>query len=441
MQTKYIIFILTLFCFYNINSWAQIDEDYESILLEEEDTETALFSSAFKPIFGLGQGIITFYGDIKNNYASPLNGQWGTTVSISRSLGRYFDVDLYALFGKASGERRSVEDSTLNKNFKTDLFMGGVSMTYNFNHILKRKRPIHPFISVGIETLQFTPRGDMKDNEGNPYVYWPDGTIRLENNEIVSRNFEYETNLREVNPTNSDYSLMTFAVPIDIGINMTITDRMTLRLANSLRLTFSDYIDDTPSDNGFYSNDILNYTYVSLRLDLFSPASEIAAVDQFKNLKFVVTDGADEDGDGVDDFNDECPGTTNGVIVDFRGCPLDSDNDGVPDYRDEQPNTPPNTIGVGSTGVRLTTHHLVAILFDPKSVNRKDLDTYYHESRQERGGKKYDKMPDKFKTVDKNNDGWISPTEMRDAIDKVFDFKSTLTVEDVNELLEYFWVQ
>ena len=44
------------------------------------------------------------------------------------------------------------------------------------------------------------------------------------------------------------------------------------------------------------------------------------------------------------------------------------------------------------------------------------------------------------KQVDANNDGWISPAEMRQAIDKVFDFKSNLT-EDVNELLEYFWVQ
>ena len=108
---------------------------------------------------------------------------------------------------------------------------------------------------------------------------------------------------------------------------------------------------------------------------------------------------------------------------------------------DEQPNTPADAVGVGPTGVRFTTHQLVALLFDPKAIDRKELTTYYHESLKDKTRKKYDKMPDKFKQVDANNDGWISPAEMRQAIDKVFDFKSNLTVEDVNELLEYFWVQ
>lgn len=48
----------------------------------------------------------------------------------------------------------------------------------------------------------------------------------------------------------------------------------------------------------------------------------------------------DEDGDGVPDRLDECPGTPEGVTVDSVGCPLDSDGDGVPDYKDECPGTP-----------------------------------------------------------------------------------------------------
>ncbi|WP_028081974.1 thrombospondin type 3 repeat-containing protein [Solimonas soli] len=51
----------------------------------------------------------------------------------------------------------------------------------------------------------------------------------------------------------------------------------------------------------------------------------------------------DSDADGVPDVRDRCPNTPKGVQVDANGCPLDSDGDGVPDYLDKCPNTPPGT--------------------------------------------------------------------------------------------------
>jgi OOP family OmpA-OmpF porin len=48
----------------------------------------------------------------------------------------------------------------------------------------------------------------------------------------------------------------------------------------------------------------------------------------------------DADGDGVADADDKCPSTPAGVRVDATGCPVDSDGDKVPDYLDKCPNTP-----------------------------------------------------------------------------------------------------
>lgn len=48
----------------------------------------------------------------------------------------------------------------------------------------------------------------------------------------------------------------------------------------------------------------------------------------------------DEDGDGVLDDQDSCPGTAPGVKVDTEGCELDSDSDGVVDSADNCPGTP-----------------------------------------------------------------------------------------------------
>ena len=50
----------------------------------------------------------------------------------------------------------------------------------------------------------------------------------------------------------------------------------------------------------------------------------------------------DEDGDGVNDCYDQCPGTPFGIIVDEYGCPADADSDGVPDSIDKCPGTPRN---------------------------------------------------------------------------------------------------
>ena len=64
----------------------------------------------------------------------------------------------------------------------------------------------------------------------------------------------------------------------------------------------------------------------------------------------------DEDGDGIPDKDDKCPGTPRGVAVDKDGCPLDSDGDGVPDYLDRCPDTPAGAKGfVNEHGCELDT--------------------------------------------------------------------------------------
>lgn len=55
---------------------------------------------------------------------------------------------------------------------------------------------------------------------------------------------------------------------------------------------------------------------------------------------------ADDDGDGVSNGDDICPGTASGTFVDNNGCPAlqgDADFDGVIDANDDCPNTPSQT--------------------------------------------------------------------------------------------------
>ncbi|MCF8086259.1 MAG: OmpA family protein [Desulfohalobiaceae bacterium] len=70
----------------------------------------------------------------------------------------------------------------------------------------------------------------------------------------------------------------------------------------------------------------------------------------------------DDDGDGVINSKDNCPGTPSGVQVNAAGCAVDSDNDGVPDYKDRCPNTA-ETLQVNSKGCPVKGRMELNVLF------------------------------------------------------------------------------
>src|SRR6056297_253567 len=465
---KYILGIaLCCFILFPIDLFSQLDEEYETTLLLEEEDETDVFNTVFKPVIGIGEGRFTFLGDVKTKTPdNPMQGYWGTKAVISRTIGKSYEFDLYFIFGKFGGTQTGYnqESSVVpvegndnvveayltnsnNKNFYTDITASGVAFTYNFINAFNRKRPILPYVSIGIETIQFRPKTDLTytDDNGNqlPYHYWSDGTIRNvsessgQSSVIISRDREYETDAR--NASGQDYSFFSFGVPVEVGANITVTDRLTLRLGNAFHFAFTDYIDNYSNSTNIIENDHFNYTYASLRLDMFSPAEEIIAVENFKNIKFTVTDNEDQDSDGVDDFNDVCPDTEPGVKVDFRGCPFDEDRDGVPVYKDKQKGTTLEALGVRDNGIRILDMHVISMLYEPEAVKRKDIYNYYKKAGGE--AKEYDGIPDKFKHLDQNEDGWISPKELQQAINDFFDFKSKLKADDIYELKEFFFHQ
>ena len=62
-----------------------------------------------------------------------------------------------------------------------------------------------------------------------------------------------------------------------------------------------------------------------------------------EEISFPTSFQADEDGDGVEDSVDACPGTPAGESVDASGCSasqLDDDSDGVSNAVDTCPDTP-----------------------------------------------------------------------------------------------------
>jgi len=373
-------------------------------------------------------------------------------------------ADFFFMGGKISGNERSFNDPSKNFNFETDIYNFGVDLNYDFDHLFKnRSRRLHPFVSIGLATVLFNSRTDSIGGHFDPdlgtyakakYNYWTDGTIRSVPQfsgdgsmmRIMQRDFDYETPLRQYDMGLGQYPEYAFVIPVDIGFDFQLSDRMMVRLGNSFCYTFSDVIDHVSSKNtsgriGKKGNDIFNFTYVSFHLDLFSSAKTLKIERLFREMEFDPMLYGDEDNDGYMDGWDDCPGTLPGVATDSSGCPVDTDNDGIDDYLDREINSRAGAF-VDNNGVEINEETLVSLLDKSLAVGRNEVDFYLNRTegpytRRTPGLA----IPEKFTRVDTDADKYISFDEMLREIDKFFDFESTYTASDIYELNTFFFTQ
>lgn len=341
-------------------------------------------ASTLLPTLGVGAGMFAFYGDVGRNHDgyNPLVSRLGYELRASTPITPWLEADLYALHGRLGINERSLER---NLNFESRITIGGFQLRYNFLQLLNPKRQVEPYINVGFESVEFLTKTDLFDGAGREYNYWSDGTIRdLPENApnagdavIIERDYLYESDVRERNADGfGKYLERTWAVPVGIGARMDLGNNVDLRVGTTMHFTFTDLVDGVTNESvgtrvGTAGNDRFLYTSVSVGYTLPMQRKEKKARMSPLNseeLDLIVLND-DEDGDGVKDFNDECPHTPAGAQVDAKGCPLDGDNDGVPDGLDDEPTSAPGAY-VNARGVTITDdEHLRAWLDWKDSAN------------------------------------------------------------------------
>ncbi len=435
-------------------AYAQEDEYYDSLLTKTVIVETPVY----KPVIGAGAGVVNFFGDVRNNNYFPLLGNNAFKINASTYLDRkrLFRANFNLLMGTITANQRSFTNLEKNLNFKSTITNFGINLEYTFSNFFDLdKRSFRPFISVGLENISFNTKGDRTNSQGLEYHYWSDGTIRnisetqgrTQPSRILNRDYNYETDLRELDLYGlGNYSRNAFSIPVDVGFDFSFTQRTSLRLASSLHYTLTDYIDNVSSEvdglgNG--QNDWYTFSYVMIQLDLFSEPKVQTEELVFAELEdFDYSLFEDEDGDGVLDMEDECLGTPKFVAVDTLGCPIDSDQDGVPDYKDVELDTPPGTF-VDDQGRAISPEELAELLSFRDAVSRSEVEKYlnregfYSEYSQVR----ITEIPPKFRSVDRDGDGYISFDELLDTIDRYFDFETDLSSGDIYELNDFFFRQ
>lgn len=398
-----------------------------------------------KPEIALGIGTFNFLGDVKNNFKQPIGGTPGIRINVSTFLDskNRYKLNIFALRGNLSGSQ-VLEGNNLN--FRTELTNLGASFQYSFGHWLNFKNPLLPFVSAGIETVQFNPKGDLTTASGDQYPWVSDPAFTYNNN-IIPRDYVFESNLRlsDLNYT-GNYSKSTVAIPLEVGADIRLSPRLFLRLGTSWHFTLSDNIDNLSPGGPLLTtntrNDWFQYSYFSVHLDPFSEAGTLSLLNLYAEAETDPEMVADEDRDMVFDFYDECPGTPDGVEVDSVGCPLDSDRDGFADYLDSQPNSPAGAM-VDAEGVAITGDDVVELFYYGEGVRRGELEYYLLSKMMVRDYIAFRSVgiPATFKEFDVNEDEEISFEELLLAIDRFFDYETFLSMSDIYELIEYFFSQ
>ena len=411
--------------------------------------------AVYKPVISLSYGVLNFLGDVQNSQKTASIGDQGVMIGVSTFLDQKHNLvaNFNYFQGHVSGNSYSYSDLSRNLNFKTNLSAFGFNVEYRFGHLFPDQALISPYLSLGLETVIFSPKGDLNDADGNTYFYWSDGTIRdveetSGSSNLLYRDFEYETDLRLRESEEfglGNYSQWTLSVPVSAGFHFRIDKRAFFSLGVSYHHALTDFLDNVAyegtSIQGEKGYDSYLYTHLSVHFDLFSKPA-VRMVDLlYADVDFDPLFFDDEDGDLVLDVFDRCPGTPSGVEVDSAGCALDTDQDGVADYLDQEANTAPGS-WVDDDGVTVTEEEFLSTIQHRNNVMpRSEVDAYMTLIVNNFRLASASEIPERYKPLDANEDGYISFEELLKTIDQYFDFQLDLSLDELREVNEFFFSQ
>lgn len=284
-----------------------------------EDTTPFAPSSDYKTwSIGINAGVLNQSNIFGFNRAGfdKLNHNFGYSAYIKKYISPSFGLKAQYLGGKIGGANETVGATVSEFETKTP-WSAALSAEWTLANTNWRfvNSIIKPYFSVGVGAL----------------------------------NFETTTTTTTAAGTNSASAQTKLYVPVDAGLKFAIAKGINLDLGYQLNWANQDF-DGVPA--GQYKNDLFSYAHAGLEfafggagkpfLGNSNPAATLAADvnkkydeikaerdalvasnNELKGQIAQINDGLkDDDGDGVPNKFDKCPGTPSNVQVDGAGCPI-----------------------------------------------------------------------------------------------------------------------
>lgn len=347
---------------------------------------------------GVSVGALNVFGDVTSK--TPFTAEKFTNaaafgITVRKAIGYVFSLRAQYIHGVASGFdfRKAVPNNAawvgapytnIYQNYRTNIDELSLQLVASTNNISfhRGKNWFNFYGLVGLGLSMYDPKVDARvgnsttgafhDPTGSPTYAGanPSFDNRKETNDWVKDSYldgDYETSIPRESSTFGSNKNITPVLTAGAGIQVKLSKRLSLQIEDKFTFTGREQYDATSLQNsGDISpdKDIYNYGSIGLGFNIGNKNKNIAPLWWVNPLDHIYNELADprhmklpdpilpdNDGDGIADQFDKCPGTPSGVAVDSHGCPMDTDGDGVPDDRDKQLITPTECQPVDADGV------------------------------------------------------------------------------------------
>ncbi len=302
---------------------------------------------------GLHGGATQYNGDLGQGYYDFDQAFYGFGgVSISRYLGKHFDLNLMGTMGEAG----HIENSA--NNFRVKMITGTLNLRFN---LLQPQAHVRPFLFAGAGIVMWDrsdwARANDVDHKRTDYALPAFGggfnfrlgeTVNLQLMESFMLSNKDDID-REIHDNNDGFLMHTIGLTFNLG---KMKDADGDGVADK-----KDKCPNTPAGVQVDSKGCPIDTDKDGVPDYLDDCKDVAGIVALKGCPDKDGDGIadkddrcpnekglaalkgcpDADGDGVADLDDKCPDTKAGYKVDSKGCPYDNDKDGLVNEEDACP--------------------------------------------------------------------------------------------------------